>query len=446
MYKSHLSKRALSLVAVCFLAAAAPLIPKSVRSIWPISATTTLDHKYALPLATAFQQTPLVIERRGYWVYITTPATVDRPLIGTVELAREKTGIVTGNLFLDVEDQKWKKGRMLRFDVDGINIRPGELNIRLWVFLPREHEDAPPAGPKVLEGKLIKRLDQNRIIWAGVLTLTNKQALISRLDPAALKQAGLSTLPEQLTFEMIGFRHLYVGLGEVGMEPTGAKATWPSQRDTEAQEWLKVNGIGFEKGYNWDDDHVWSLELPSFSQNLTIYQMLRSGIFDEVTREIIGAGPGQAYSMTCMQSAVFGHLPESAITAQEDLAFLSKFIADLASRPQFNGTRFSDPVVVRTHRLRFSIIGPSPAVSKGPRGYWDHFVLEVALYRQFGQPVGSMTVDLSMETAERAKGPAQVEPPAERFEPTYDDTSPVLTTIGTALGSRLGAISQGLVN
>ena len=380
---------------------------------------------------------------RGYWFYLTTPGAVERPLIGICSLVWWKNGKVEGNVRFDTHDSTDLKRFSLECMISGDNAETGKLNVILYAAVPRTN-DEPTRGAKLMEGSLTKTAEGGRITWAGPIRLTDKTAFSSRIGVDGLKRLGLSAIPAQWDLAMIGFKHLNVTLGEVGLYQTQAEAKWLPERDKEARQWLSKNGIDFEKRDY--ETEKWFLELPPFNQNLIVYRMLRSGIFDEVARSAIGAGPGETYSVSCPQSSIFSHPPESAEGVAEGLAFTRKFVADVAEMPRFRGVRFGDPVVVRTHRLRFSLIGPSSVISNGPQGYWEHNVMELSFYREFGQLDDAMTLDLSIARMERAKGPASVEPPLERFDPESDSSSKILTSLGTELGSRVKATRQGLTN
>jgi len=344
---------------------------------------------------------------------------------------------------LDTQDFTDPKRFELEFMVSGSNAETGKLNLGLHIFVPHKDE-APTAGAKLVDGTLTKKVEEGRITWSGTLRVTDKKGLLSRLGANGLKSVGLSEIPEQWDLQMIGFKHLDVTLGEAGLYQTEAEAKWLPERDKQARQWLTENGIDFEKRDYKPD--TWFLELPPFNQDLIVYRMLRSGIFDEVARSAIEAGPGETYSVSCTQSSIFSHPPESAEGIAEGLAFTRKFIADVAALPRFRGVRFGDPVVVRTHRLRFSLIGLSSVISNGPKGYWERNVLELSFYREFGQLDDAMTLDLSIAKAEQAKGPANSEPPVERFDPQLESSTAILTSLGTELGSRVKATRQGLTN
>jgi len=375
----------------------------------------------------------------GYWFYFSTRATVERPLIGIGYVAVPDHGEVEGDLAMDAQPHR----RSTVFGVGGMKTSPGKMNIILSVCPGYGVEACSVGGPKVMKGALTIQAPEEsaRTTWTGTLHVIDKQALKNHLGSEALKQAGLSTLPDSLDLQMICFDNLPVGLGEVGLDPVLAKATWIPKRDTEARQWLKANGIEFSQDEKWV--RIW---LPPFEQNLTVYRMLRSGIFDAVARDIVGAGPEQAYGVICMQSAVFKHPPQSADGVRDGLAFARNFISALASLPRFKGARFSEPVVVRTHHLEFSIIGPGSSIPGGHRDYWQHVVLSLFYYREFGQSTDEITIDLSVTQSEKAKAPPHSEPPAERFESAPDEESwPLLKAIGTELGTCVNALHQGLL-
>jgi len=380
---------------------------------------------------------------RGYWFYLTTPLTVERPLIGICHLEWSKSGVVNGDIHFDTEDRTSPKHFPVDCIVTGTNPETGKVNLSLRIAIPRK-DDMPIGGAELLNGTLTKQVQGGRITWSGSMRVVDQNAFLTRVGLNALKNRGLSEMPTQWDVTMIGFKHLSVGLGDAGLYQTRAEARWLPERDKEAQQWLIEHRIDFET-CDWNKE-LWCLELPPFGQNLTVYRMLRTGIFDEVARHSVGLGPEQAYSIACPLSSIFSHPPESAEGVAEGLAFTQKFIADTAALPRFQGVRFGDPVVVRTHRHRFSIVGLSPAVSNGPKGYWERDVLELSFYRDFGQSNDEITVDLGVAKLERAKGPASVEPPMERFDTYAEMPNDLLTTLGTRLGSKVKAIRQGLTS
>jgi hypothetical protein len=420
--------------------------PESSESASTLRLVTALTVIFALEFF-AMAAPPSVDDtepvHRGYWFYLTTPDTVERPLVGICTLSWSKSGAVDGEIRFDTEDSTDPKRYSLECIVAGTNAETGKVNLTLRTVVPPK-DDVPTRGAEVLKGMLTKRVQGGRITWSGKLRVIDKNALLSRLGLNGLRNLALAELPTEWDVTMIGFKHLDVSFGEAGLYQTQAEARWLPERDKEARQWLNEHQIDFETR-DWKKD-VWFLELPPFNQNLIVYRMLRTGIFDEVARSIVGAGPGETYSIACAQSSIFSHSPESAEGVAEELAFAQKFVADAAAVPRFRGVRFSDPVVVRTHRFRFSLVGLSSAISNGPKGYWDRNVLELAFYREFGQSDDAITLDLSIAKAERAKGPASVEPPIERFDPASESSSNILTVLGTQLGSKVKATRQGLTS
>src|SRR5436190_19852852 len=114
---------------------------------------------------------------RGYWFYLTTPGTVEKPFIGICKLAWWNKGVVNGDIRFDIEDRTDPKRHALECIVIGSNAETGKANLSLRTIVP--HKDhVPTGGSELLKGTLTKHVEEGRITWSGALRVTDKNALL----------------------------------------------------------------------------------------------------------------------------------------------------------------------------------------------------------------------------------------------------------------------------
>jgi hypothetical protein len=366
-----------------------------------------------------------------YWCFLTTAATEERPLIGQCELSFDRNGAVSGDLFLDIpypNKYNWR--------VEGKNSTSGVLGFRLTSAGAGSQRAAEGSSlnETLLSGILRKTIRGRQIIWDGEVKPVNSDEFdraIRSLHPVSKAYRLRLITFSEMQGDTFGFQH------------TEGTATWSPARDNEARAWLKRNGVLLNGGKS-DPPGSWSIDLPPFSQSLTVYRMLASGIFDQVIRTPTEKGGGEAYFVTCAQQSVFSHPPDTREGTAESLAFTRRFLTDLVATPKYRQLQIEGPSVVRPHRYHITITGPSQDLGRGPKGYWDRYELDFSFYKNFGDGPGEMSLEITVMDSYRAKGPADNQPPAERFEYLSESSEKLLAAFGTILGERVNARQQGL--
>jgi TonB family protein len=383
---------------------------------------------------------------KGYWFYFTTPATVEQPLVGIGYVAGLEGGKVEGDLFLDAENRQ----HTLLFGVTGTGRESGKVDITLSVCIGRTHRSDPCAGhgPEVLNGTLTINAPENsnRTTWAGTLKVMDKEALQNHLGSDALKQAGMSTVPDEVSLEIIGFKNLDVSLGEIGLKPTLAKATWLPDRDADAQKWLKANGIRFWHGEDWEDKGVWEVDLLPFEQNLTVYRMLRSGIFDEVTREALGAGPGSPPPTKGPRSAPIARIRVGADVEQAKLIKQPKPIyPPLAKSARVRGDVKLKATIGRDGTIQdLEVLSGHPLLVPSAIQAVQQWVYKPTLVN--GEAVEVITtIDVNFQLSGKRDPSEIAEQALAQLQPgaiTYDPPREMKVAVSTSIQVRIGKLSD----
>lgn len=386
-------------------------------------------------------------ELHEHWLFISAPG-VDRPgIVGIMEIAVAPNKRVYGGA--DIKSPhlgggwlRWKsKGRL-----------SNDNSIELSVSEELLGDNITAHGDKVAPlGKLVatKRLEGKKLIWDGWLTIENKKQFTARHGEKYLRENKLYPVPDKLKVQFVRYpQNEMRALSDLGTEPGLILATWSVSKAAKARAWLSNRHYKVTNSEQGTEDgrRVYRIEVPAFNEDMIVWDMLSTGLFDEVTMEGIPLGPGDSYFVNIPFTRVFPNGLSARGAASESFNYMRMIKEKLSKNEAFSKAEI-DVVPDGNHRFEVVFTGPSKAMSQGPTNSWDRYRLSFQFMRHLGQPQNELTIQAMVIDEGRAKKPLDgAAPPRERFsEPIhYDEGMRFLKTLGAAVAEAAGSTDHTL--